>query len=92
MLLFWLTIVLLPNALLLLLPLNSRKIWAVVGGAVLHLGLAYHFGVHGEELCGPGVLSIHCEITFLVPLVWIVSLTVFLVAASATIAKWLELR
>lgn len=90
MLLLWVTIVL-PTATILLVPLKL-KVWAAAAGAIVHLCLAYYLGVHGDQLCGPGVLSIHCEATFLVPLVWIVSLTVFLVAAAANIAKWLEQR
>ena len=65
---------------------------ALVAGSVFQVVLGYHVLSNGGQLCGPNVLSIHCEATVYVTAGWIISLTVFFVLAVAVMARRADVR
>lgn len=72
--------------------LPKLKTVAVVAGSVFQAVLGYYVLSNGGQLCGPSVLSIHCEATVYVPAGWIINLTIFFILAVATMARRADVR
>lgn len=85
---WWMAI---PSAALSIVP-PKLKTMAVVAGSVFQVVLGYYVLSNGGQLCGPNVLSIHCEATVYVPTGWIINLTIFFILSFAVMARRADVR
>jgi hypothetical protein len=78
---WWMAI---PSVALTIVPYKLRIV-ALLAGSAFHVALGYHVLTNSGQLCGPDVLSIHCEATVYVPVGWIINLTTFVIVAARTL-------
>lgn len=79
---WWMAI---PSLALAIVPPKLRMV-ALLAASVFQVVLAYYLLTNGGQLCGPNVLSIHCEATVYVPTGWIINLTIFIIVAVRTLS------